>query len=41
MTKSFAADQPAHSSGAYKAIHANNHIPPHDVIALHGETVPN
>jgi hypothetical protein len=41
MTKSFAADQTAHSSGVYKAIHSNIHIPPHYVIALHGETFRN
>jgi hypothetical protein len=41
MNKSFVADQPVYSSGAYKAIHANKHIPAHYVIALHGETFPN
>jgi hypothetical protein len=40
MTKSFAADQTAHSSGVYKAIHANSHTAPHYVIALYGDTFP-
>lgn len=35
-----AAGQTARSSGVYKTIHANNHIPPHFVIVLHGETLP-
>ena len=40
MSLSFAAAQTALSSGVYKAIHTNNHIPPHFVVALHGETFP-
>jgi hypothetical protein len=41
MTKSFTADQTAHSSGVYKAIHAKDHTPPHYVIALYGDRFPN
>ncbi len=41
MTKSFVAGEEAHSSGMYKAIHADNHIPPHYITALNGETFPN
>lgn len=41
MTLSFIANQTALSSGVYKAVHANNHIAPHYVIALHGDTFPN
>jgi hypothetical protein len=40
MTKSFVADQIAHSSGVYKAIHTNDHTPPHHVLALNGDTFP-
>jgi len=41
MSLSFEAGQTARSSGVYKTVHANNHIPPHFVIALHGEIFPN
>ncbi|HEX6505801.1 MAG TPA: hypothetical protein VF011_21370 [Terriglobales bacterium] len=41
MTKSFAAGETAHTSGVYKAIHANNHIPAHYIIARYGDTFPN
>jgi len=41
MSLSFAAGQAALYSGVYKAIHANNHLPSHFVIALHGEIFPN
>ncbi len=41
MTESFAAGQKAHSSGVYKAIHAANHVPPHYVTVLTGDTFPN
>jgi hypothetical protein len=41
MSLSFAAGQAALYSGVYKAIHTNNHLPSHFVIALHGEIFPN
>lgn len=41
MSLSFRAGQAALSSGVYKAIHVNNHVPSHFVIAIHGEIFPN
>lgn len=41
MSLRFAVGQKVLSSGVYKTIHANNHIPPHFVIAVHGETFSN
>ncbi len=40
MTESFTAGQKAHSSGVYKAVHSNNHIPPHYITVLAGDTFP-
>lgn len=41
MSMTFTAGQTALSSGVYKAVHANNRIAPHYVLALHGDTFPN
>jgi hypothetical protein len=41
ISLSFRAGQAALSSGVYKAIHSNNHVPSHFVIAIHGEIFPN
>jgi len=41
MSLNFAAGQAALCSGVYKAIHANNHVLSHFVIALHGDIFPN
>lgn len=37
----FQAGQKAEMSGVYKAVHESNHIPPHYVTILHGNTFPN
>jgi hypothetical protein len=41
VSLSFAAGQAALCSGVYTAIHANNHVLSHFMIALHGGTFPN
>jgi len=41
MSLRFAPGQTTILSGVYRAIHADNHIPRHFLIALHGETFPN
>lgn len=41
MTQSFQANRRAESSGIYRVIHANSHIPAHYVLVLDGDIFPN
>jgi hypothetical protein len=41
MPDIFEPGQKAMSSGVFKAVHANNHVPPHYVTVVYGDVFPN